>query len=85
MDTDFHCIESNDNPGKTINEDRAILIGDRVWIGCRTTILKGTEIAADSIIAAGSIIAGRLDKNNAIYAGQGKDVRSIKENIHRIF
>ena len=84
MDTDFHSIESNETPGKTINEDRAILIGDRVWIGCRTTILKGTEIAADSIIAAGSIIAGRLDKNNAIYAGQGKDVHLIKRNIQRI-
>ncbi|WP_321330197.1 hypothetical protein [uncultured Ilyobacter sp.] len=40
MDTDHHHIYNSE--GVKINEDREILIGDNVWIGCRNIVLKGT-------------------------------------------
>lgn len=76
MDTDYHSIL--DITGRKINEDRSIIIGNNVWIGCRCTILKGSIIPDGCIISAGSIIAGILPKENAVYSSEKK---VIKENI----
>ncbi len=51
MDSDLH--------GKTIFEkgdSKPVQIGNRVWIGCRSIILKGVTIGDDAMIAAGSIV-----------------------------
>jgi acetyltransferase-like isoleucine patch superfamily enzyme len=51
MDSDGdHPIPSHPNP------DRPVVIGDRVWIGCRSIVLKGVRIGDDAIIAAGSVV-----------------------------
>ena len=80
MDTDFHKIYDND--GCLINADKEILIGDHVWIGARSTVLKGSQIPSRCVVAAGSLFSGRKDVNNCIYAGQGKELRVIKEKIN---
>lgn len=76
MDTDFHRIYKN---GKKINENSDIRIGKNVWIGCRTTILKGSSIPDDSVIGANSVVAGKFDKTNVIIAGNPAKV--CKANI----
>lgn len=79
MDTDFHSVFDED--GNILNPDRPITIGDRVWIGCRTTVLKGSAIPDDSVIAAGSTITRVLPAPHCIYGGtQGGTL--FKENIH---
>lgn len=65
-DTDFHQLEQN---GQRINEDEPILFGDKVWIGMRATILKGTQIANGVVIGAGSLVSGQLDQEQTVYAG----------------
>lgn len=77
MDSDFHCIK--DQSGNKINESKSIIIGDHVWIGCRSTILKGTEIPKNCVIGANSVLNKKLEKEDAIYAGS--PVKVIKENI----
>lgn len=77
MDTDFHKIYSN---GKILNEPRSICIGNNVWIGCRTTILKGSAIPNGSVIGAGSVVSKKLEKESSIYVGN--PVKQIKENIN---
>lgn len=77
MDTDYHKIL--DLSGQIINQDKSIIIGDKVWVGCRSTILKGSVIPHNSIIAAGSIISGKLEKENSIYTS---DKRLLKDNIY---
>ena len=67
MDTDFHPITDAD--GKVINLPEEIVIGDHVWIGCRSLILKGSHIPDSSVIAAGTIVTGKLPSGNTIYAG----------------
>lgn len=67
MDTDFHPITDAD--GKVINPPEEIFIGDHVWIGCRSLILKGSRIPDSSVIAAGTIVTGKLPSGNTIYAG----------------
>ena len=77
MDTDFHPIY--DDSMTRVNPDREIRIGDRVWIGCRATLLKGAVIPSGSVIAASSVITGVLEKENAVYGGNG---RLLREQCH---
>jgi len=77
MDTDFHKIK--DKSGKILNPPTPIIIGNKVWIGCRCLILKGTTIPDNSVIGANSFISKRLEKENAVYGGQ--PVRLLKEEI----
>lgn len=66
MDTDFHKIYKK-NIRK--NEDGIIKIGNHVWIGCRSTILKGVEIPDNCIIAANSNVVKSIKQCNSIVAG----------------
>lgn len=77
MDTDFHNIINAD--GKIINSPKPIKIGDRVWIGCRTLILKGVNINNDVVVGAGSKITKDIITTNCIVAGTNNNV--IKNNI----
>ena len=55
-DTSFHYIESLD-PTKDIKSlTKPVSIGDRVWIGNRTTISKGAMIPDDTIVASNSLV-----------------------------
>lgn len=77
MDTDFHKIKDQD--GNVINEKREISIGKKVWIGCRCTILKGTQIGDGVVVAANSCLHGIVKGENQIVGGRPTKV--LKENI----
>lgn len=79
IDSDFHKI-LNEN-GLVVNSPSPIRIGNNIWIGCRSTILKGTSIADNVVIAAGSKITKNLDDSNSIYSSNGKDVNVLKSKI----
>ena len=79
MDTDFHTIV--DNNERVLNYDKPIEVANHVWIGCRSTILKGVRIPSDVVIAAGSIITGEIEEGRAIYASNQK---KLKEHINWI-
>lgn len=79
MDTDFHTIV--DNNERVLNFDKPIKVANHVWIGCRSTILKGVRIPSDVVIAAGSIITGEIEEGRAIYASNQK---KLKEHINWI-
>lgn len=76
MDTDFHDLKDKYNLN-IINPNKPIVIGDHVWIGCRTTILKGTVIPPNSIIAACSVVTKKLKNEESVYVGN----KCIKENV----
>ncbi|WP_083985809.1 acyltransferase [Clostridium ragsdalei] len=62
-----------------INDNEEIIIGDRVWICTRCTILKGTNIGNDIVIAANSCIFKKIEANNAIIGGY--PVKVLRKNI----
>lgn len=78
MDTDLHHIY--DKEGKVLNEPQRVLIESNVWIGCRSTILKGSMIPKGTVIAAGSLISKVLVTENCIYGGN--PCRILKEEIY---
>ncbi|HEY8912405.1 MAG TPA: acyltransferase [Lacisediminihabitans sp.] len=47
---------------------RPVVIGDRVWVGARATILPGAVVESDVIIAAGAVVTGRC-ASHGVYAG----------------
>ena len=77
MDTDFHKIKDTEN--NIINEPKEIFIGNNVWIGCRNTILKGSQISDNSVIGSNSLINKKFNKNNILIAGNPAKI--LKENI----
>ncbi len=68
MDTDFHPV-SKDNNFENRECDKDISIGDHVWIGCRSTILKGVTIGNDNIIAAGCLVTKSFLQTHLLIAG----------------
>lgn len=76
MDTDFHSIKNAN--GERVNEDQEIIVGNHVWIGMNTTILKGSYIPNDSVIASGATISKKCEKEHCVFGSHGK---LIKENI----
>lgn len=77
MDTDFHKIyDSSEN---RTNQPRSVKIGNKVWIGCRTVILKGVEVADGVVIGASSTLTKPIKVKNSIVGGNPAKI--IRENI----
>lgn len=77
-DTDFHAIK--DCKGERINNNTPVVIGDNVWIGCRSMILKGSQITSGSIVAAGTTVTSSSSfEANAIVGGD--PARILKRNV----
>lgn len=77
MDTDSHQIYHGQ---RLKNPDKKITIKDNVWIGCRSTILKGSVIPEGCVIAAGTIVSRELEFSKCIYGDN--PIRVLKSNIH---
>lgn len=73
MDTDYHKF--NDN----ICKSKPVKIGNHVWIGCRSTILKGVTIGDGAVIAAGSVVTKDVPANTCV---GGNPAKILKENIY---
>lgn len=80
FDTDFHFIVNNN---KSIKDNCGIVsIGNEVWIGARSTILKNTFIAEESIIGANSVCTGNYEeKDGKGVLLVGSPAKSIKNNV----
>ncbi len=52
-----------------------IRIGDNVWIGANTVVLRGTEIGDNCIIGAGSVVKGKYEAGSVIVQKRKELVR----------
>lgn len=55
-DTSFHYLELVEKNNEVRPLQGEVFIGDRVWIGNRTTISKGAYIPSDTIVASNSLV-----------------------------
>jgi acetyltransferase-like isoleucine patch superfamily enzyme len=78
MDTDLHQIKSNID-GEVINSPKEIIIGNDVWIGCRTVVLKGSKIGNNAVVGACSVVTKDISKASGIFVGN--PVRLLKQDI----
>lgn len=83
MDYDAHTVfydeDSNiQQPNSNSNREKAIVIGDNVWIGARVTILKGVTIGDGAVIGAKSCVVSDIPANTIAV---GNPAKIIRKNI----
>jgi acetyltransferase-like isoleucine patch superfamily enzyme len=74
---DSHSIIDNETK-KRINLAQNIEVSNHVWIGSRSTILKGVNIGHNSIIGTNSIVTRNIPSHSVAV---GNPARVIKNNI----
>ena len=67
MDTDEHPLYNKDN--ERINPDKAIQVGDHVWIGCKCVLLKGAEVPDNTVVAAGTLLTSSFSGEHQVIGG----------------
>lgn len=67
IDSDAHHII--DELGNRAINTAPIFIGDNVWIGARTTILKGTTVNNNCVVGAASLLNKKYLSCNSLIAG----------------
>ncbi|MCM0595273.1 hypothetical protein KAR63_03595 [Weissella uvarum] len=82
---DPHLIYSTESMDR-VNPSKSIYIGDHVWIGQNTRILKGVNIGSGSIIAAESVLTKSVP-SNTIFGGSPakqlkRDIFWLRPNVH---
>ncbi len=71
-DADHHKIV--DENGEETNLPKPTIIGDHVWIGIGSKVLRGSKIESGAVIAAGSVVMGRIKAGTT---AMGYPARSI--------
>lgn len=74
---DSHAVENMEHD--RINPSKGIIVGNHVWIGHKTIILKGVEISDNTIVGTGSVVTKSPGKENVAIAGNPAHV--IKERV----
>ena len=74
---DSHSIIDN-NTKKRINMAKNIEVGDHVWIGARSIILKGVNIGHNSIVGTNSIVTKNIPSHSV---AAGIPAKVIRTNI----
>ena len=77
MDTDEHPIYNQE--GIRTNPDKPIIVGNHVWIGCKCTLLKGTEIPNNAVVAAGTLLTSAFSGENQVIGGNPPAI--LKSNV----
>lgn len=77
-DTDFHGIRHNERIVKEAVKTAPIKIGDHVWIGANSIILKGVKIGDRSVIGAGSVVTKDIPEDEIWAGNPARFVKKIK-------
>lgn len=65
---DTHLIYDVETKNR-VNPSASVLIGDHVWIGQNSLVLKGSQIGSGAIIGANTVSAGKINPSNSVMAG----------------
>jgi acetyltransferase-like isoleucine patch superfamily enzyme len=71
MDSDSHSVDG-------LPHTAPVVIGDRVWIGCRATVLKGVTIGDGAVVAAGSVVTRDVPARALV---AGNPARLVREDV----
>lgn len=78
MDNNSHAVSFNSSDRQSGNVDEApVILGNNVWIGLRSIVLKGVTIGDNSIIAAGSVVTKDVPSNCIVGGNPAKFLKNI--------
>jgi acetyltransferase-like isoleucine patch superfamily enzyme len=78
MASDYHTIY--DKTGQVLNKAAGgVTLGNNIWVGCKSTILKNTQIGNGSIVGACSVVTRQFKDENCILAGNPAKI--VKRDI----
>ena len=75
--SDQHCI-FNEN-GERINPAKDIQIGNHVWLGRESVIMKGVRVGDGAIVGMGSMVTKDVPERCIVV---GKPAKVIKTNVY---
>ncbi len=78
-DADHHKIV--DENGNETNQAKPTIIGNHVWIGIGSKVLRGSKIEDGAVIAAGSVVMGRIKAGTT---GMGYPARSFSSVLWEV-
>ena len=73
MDNDYHDVTDRNSLGPS----SPIRIGNGVWIGIRSVVLRGVNIGDRSVIGAGSVVVSDIPPNSVAVGVPAKVVRTL--------
>jgi len=71
--SDFHGLRDRSKPSKA-----PVTIGDNVFIGTRSMILKGVTIGSNSTIAAGAVVTKDVPQDTVAAGNPAKVIKELK-------
>ena len=79
-DSDWHGLYDRVNRDST---PKPVRLGDNVWLGDRSTVLKGVTVGNNSIVAASSVVTKDVPANVIVAGNPAVIVRELDENEPR--
>ncbi len=78
-DTDFHALdhETRGDYGREVAVTKPVEIGEDVFIGAHSIILKGVTIGDRSIVGAGSVVTKTIPSDEVWGGNPAKKIRSL--------
>ena len=76
FDSDFHKVVDDD--GKQTNLPKPLKIGNHVWIGLGSLILRGSQIGDGAVISAGSVVMGKIKAGTNAIGNPARSFSSIR-------
>ncbi len=71
LDSDSHRVDGAPHTAP-------VRIGDRVWVGCRATVLKGVTVGDGAVVAAGSVVTNDVPPRALV---AGNPARVVREDV----
>ena len=65
----FRSLASKNPENQRINPDKAIIVGNHVWIGCKCVLLKGAEVPDNTVVAAGTMVKSNFSGDYQVIGG----------------
>jgi acetyltransferase-like isoleucine patch superfamily enzyme len=75
--SDMHSVIDIES-GERINPAADVIIGDHVWFGFESKILKGVRIGSGSVIGAAAVVTREVPENCIV---AGNPARIVRENV----
>jgi acetyltransferase-like isoleucine patch superfamily enzyme len=80
-DTDFHSLDAGQRVNTEMDDKNTksspVLIGNNVFVGAHSTILKGVTIGENSIIGSGSVVTKNIPPNEIWGGNPAKFIKPV--------